>query len=185
MKITLSPIGLLALFGLISFSSCWRTVDVEPMRKFPAKADGWAPIYSKDTSANKIRSVDPVPIEKGGKIYVKGNTLYQVENGKGIHVIDISQPEHPKKLSFITVLGAQEMAVKGNLLYANNLNDMVVLDITDISNIKQADRLSNVFHLVDPHNPPASGYFECPDDEKGKVIGWEAKTIDSPKCFNP
>ena len=60
----------------------------------PKQTDGWVPVYAK--SVTDIASKDAVSIENGGKIYVKDNRLYQVESGKGIHVIDISKPEEPK-----------------------------------------------------------------------------------------
>lgn len=172
------------LLGVIFCTSCdpfgfnGRSRRPEP----PAEVDGWAPVYNTDQSATIIRSEDPREIVKGGKIYLKNDTLYQVEVGKGVHLIDISQPSAPRKLQFIAVLGAQEMAIKDNYLYTNNMNDLVVVDIRNLGNVKLADRISNVFHLVDKNYPPASGYYECVDPNKGDVIGWEQKVLNYPQC---
>lgn len=149
----------------------------------PAKVDGWKPIYSTNAEAVAIKGTDPRLIENGGKIYTKGNILYQVETGKGIHIIDISQPANPQKLKFITVRGVQEMAIKDNYLYANNLNDLVVVDISDLSAVKEVNRMVKIFHLVDQELPPSSGYFECVDASKGTVVGWEQTSLDHPKCM--
>jgi hypothetical protein len=166
------PLTAVTIFGFftIASSSCdpYR-YRAEP--DIPDSTDGWAPIYAKTEDANAIQSVEPVPIENGGKIYVKGN-----------HVIDISQPNHPKKLRFISIAGAQEMAIKDNMLYTNNLNDLVVVDISNVSDVKVQDRLPDVFHIIDGQKPPLSGYFICPDPSKGEVIGWEQKTIYHPEC---
>lgn len=148
----------------------------------PAEVEGWAPVYAEDNTVNEIKSVDAKDIDKGGKIYVKGTTLYQVEVGKGIHVIDITDANNPQKVKFIQVTGAQEMAIMNDNLYTNNINDLVVLNISDINNVQVANRVSGVFHLVDPTLPPMSGYFECVDASKGTVIGWEPKTLYSPIC---
>lgn len=156
-----------------------NTTTVSPA---PSQADGWAPVYATEEVASTIESVDPKTIEKGGKIYVKGHMLYQVEVGKGIHVIDIQDPANPQKVKFIQVTGASEVSILDNNLYTNNVNDLVVLDITDINNVKVANRMKGVFHLVDPALPPTAGYFECVDASKGVVVGWEPKTIQNPVC---
>lgn len=156
-----------------------RNNNVEPS---PSEVDGWAPVYAKDGIVNTINSVEPKEIQNGGKIYVKGNTLYQVEVGKGIHVIDITNRNAPQKVRFINVIGAQEMSIKNDNLYTNNINDLVVVDITNINDVKLLDRVSGVFHLVDPTLPPAPGYFECIDAQKGVVVGWEQKVLHNPVC---
>ncbi len=154
---------------------------VEPVES-PAEIDGWAPVYAKDGNAAVISSENPRQIVKSGKIYVKGNMLYQVEVGSGIHVIDITDRNNPRKVKFINVVGAQEMAIMNDLLYTNNVNDLVVVDILDINNVKLIDRVEGMFHMVDPTLPPSSGYFECIDPKQGVVVGWEQKVLYNPVC---
>lgn len=169
----------------ISLAACYPRERVEPQPEpIPAEIDGWAPVYSKDADLTVIKSMPPQNIVKGGKIYIKGDTLYQVESGKGIHVILIKQPANPQKVAFISVTGAQELAVKNATLYTNNLNDLVVLDITRVDSVKLADRISNVFKMVDGTRPPGTGYYECVDKSKGTVVGWEQKLLKYPKCRN-
>lgn len=148
----------------------------------PAETEGYAPVYATTEIAGTIASVDARPIEKGGKIYAKGSMLYQVETGKGIHVINITDGNNPQKVKFIQVTGAQEISIMNNNLYTNNINDLVVLDIADINNVQVLNRVSGVFHLVDPALPPAAGWFECVDASKGMVVGWELKTLHNPVC---
>lgn len=148
----------------------------------PEEVDGYAPIYGDKSKLKLIRSTDPKPIEDGGKIYIKGTTFYQVETGKGIHVLDITDAANPKKLYFIEVMGAQEVSIKNNSLYTNNLNDLVTIDISNPADVKEVDRIPEVFDLVDPSVPPGSGYYECVDPEKGDVVGWELKVLHYPKC---
>lgn len=147
----------------------------------PSTTQGYAPIYDS-AGINVIKATPARSIERGGKIYVKNDTLYQVEDGKGIHVIDIRTPSNPKKLGFYSIPGAQELSIKSHYLYSNNLNDLVVVDIARVDSIKVIDRVKDAFHLYDPQRPPASGWFECPDASKGTVIGWETKTLHYPKC---
>jgi hypothetical protein len=173
---------------LVSLASCdpfgsnnRRTT--QPTQQPPAEVDGWAPVYSSSgTDITTIKSLPPQNIDKGGKIYIKGDTLYEVEAGKGIHVILIKQPQNPQKLAFISVTGAQELAIKNNMLYTNNMNDLVVIDISKIDSVKTIDRVTSIFHLVDPYYPPGTGYYECIDSKKGTVVGWEQKVLAYPKC---
>lgn len=148
----------------------------------PAETEGYAPVYAKADDANIIGSMEARNIDKGGKIYVKGHMLYQVEVGKGIHVINIQDGNNPQKVKFIQVTGAQEMAIMDNNLYTNHINDLVVLNIADINNVQVIDRVTGMFHLVDPMYPPAAGWHECIDAKKGVVVGWELKTLYNPVC---
>ncbi len=146
----------------------------------PVEADGYAPIYDSNNTSEVIKSGAARAIVNGGKIYVKGDTLYQVEAGKGIHIINIANPATPQKIGFIEVVGCQEVSIMDNKLYTNN--DLVVLNIQDVNNVTVVDRISNTFHVVDFTRPPAHGWYECIKPSKGKVIGWELKHLDHPQC---
>lgn len=148
----------------------------------PEEVEGWKPVYKSDIADIPITSQPPQPVEKGGKIYVKGNRLYQVETNKGIHIIDISDPAHPQQLTFINIGGASELAVKDHFLYSNNYNDLVVVDISDIHNAHLQTRIANTFRFTSIDVPPGLGYFECVDENKGDVADWEYTTLHSPKC---
>ena len=173
---------LLPLCMLVLLASC----DPYPSSQYgenpPETAQGFAPIYDSLGTAKQIRADSARTTVQGGKIYVKGKMLFQVETGKGIHVISISDAASPRKLKFLQVLGCQEIAIKDNLLYTNNLNDLVVVDIMDINNPKLKDRMTNTFHLVDVSYPHSGTWFECPDASKGAVIGWQMKTLHYPQC---
>ncbi|MFT4092991.1 MAG: hypothetical protein QM640_05075 [Niabella sp.] len=122
------------------------------------------------------------PYESGGKVYVSGSILYQVESGKGIHITDISDPAAPVKKGFIVIRGCQEVAVKDNLIITNNMSDLVILSLTS-TNVAVVKRLPDSFeNLFSPNHPPDRGRFECPDPAKGVVIGWEKKTLVNPSC---
>lgn len=148
----------------------------------PDKVDGWKPVYKSEIADVPIESQDAKPIEKGGKIFVKGNLLFQVEEDKGIHVIDISNLQQPQRIGFISLGGASEIAVRDQYLYSNNYNDLVIIDISDIKNAKLTQRIANAFALNSPNTPPQPGYFECVDDSRGEVVDWIYTTLSKPKC---
>lgn len=98
---------------------------------------------------NELRSgVKTLPaqnLENPGKIYVKDNYLFINEVKKGIHVIDNTNPSFPKAISFISILGNVDIAVKGNILYADSYTDFVALDISNPNNVKEVSRTKEVF----------------------------------------
>jgi hypothetical protein len=166
---------LLLLPLLATLSSCIKPVDQ------PAAIEGYAPIYEAGNNQKVISSGPAQPTVNAGKIYVKGTTLYQVESGKGIHVISIADIGKPTKLAFIKITGCEELSIKDNFLYANNLNDLVVVDISNVNTPMVQHRLEGAFHIISDI-PPAAGWFECTDPAKGAVIGWTRKTLENPNC---
>lgn len=170
-----------ALLLAISAMACTKPY-IDPVRPVPETTDGWAPIYDSTNSSKLIKATAPRPIKKGGRIYIKDSMLYQVEQGRGIHAINIAKKDAPVKLGFLEVVGAQEMAIIGDVLYTNNLNDLVAIDITQIHNPRVVDRISGAFHIFDAAYPPGAGWYECIDSKKGKVVGWEMKSLTRPQC---
>lgn len=100
-------------------------------------------------TANQIRQ--PIGTESArtlqepGKIYTKDGFLFINEVKQGIHIIDNRNPESPKMVAFIRIQGNGDMAVRNNILYADSYMDLVALDISDVTNIRQLKRVNNVF----------------------------------------
>lgn len=84
-------------------------------------------------------------LENPGKIYIKDNYLFINEIKKGIHIIDNANPASPRVLSFLAIPGNVDMAVKGNILYADSYSDMVSFDISNPLSIKEVGRVEEVF----------------------------------------
>jgi hypothetical protein len=167
----------LILILLITVVSC-TTREIGP-----EKIMGWVPVYStqSSTASPAIESVKPTV--HAGKIYAYGNYLFQVEQFEGIHIIDNTVPAQAHKISFLRVPACTEIAIKSNRLYTNNLDDLVVFDISSISAPLLVSRLENAFPAFSANFPPVTqGYFECVDPSKGLVVAWEQKLIDQPKC---
>lgn len=151
----------------------------------PESVQGLAPIYS-GVDWKIIQSVAPQPIQTLGKIYYKNGFLFVGEVGKGIHIIDNRNPSNPQRIKFLKIDGNTDIAIKGNILYANNAKDLVVMDISNLDEVKLLKRLPDVFPLLDGSDMfPAgySGYFECVDSKRGIVIGWEETTLKNPECW--
>lgn len=146
--------------------------------------DTWVPVYMNIESAHNVSFLPPRPIVQSGKIYTIGHYLLQVEKDSGIHVIDYSNRTSPQKLGFIRSVLCSEMGVKGNSLYINNLNDLVVLNISNIQNPVVVSRVPNVFGVSGKEYPVNGwGFFECPDASKGTVVGWKIEKRNYPQCY--
>lgn len=123
-------------------------------------------------------------VQNGGKIYLLGDTLYQVETDKGIHVLDVSDKATPKNTGFIAIRGCREVAVQGNIIFTNNYTELLALRL-DANGLNV---LKRVPEAIAPDNfqslPPERGYFECPIQIPGKrVTGWRKTELTNPKCY--
>lgn len=150
------------------------------------KVDGYRPVYVPKEEAKIIKALPPRDMTAQGKIYVKDNYIFVGDVNLGIHVIDNTDPHHPQKVAFIQVYGNHDIAVKGNILYADNLEDLVALDISNIQNIQLTKRVEKVYKLPNQHYPenlPFHTYFECADPSKGYIVGWVPAEIENPECF--
>jgi len=107
----------------------------------------YEPVYS--TSAylkSAIVVSEPKPLSDIGRIYFKDGILFINESGKGIHIINNQDPARPVPLYFITIPGNYDLAIRGNTLYADSYVDLVAFDITDLSKIKEINRIERLFN---------------------------------------
>ena len=136
------------------------------------------PVYGIDSSIRSITALPPQPTLNAGKIYVVDKRLYQVENNKGIHIIDYTDVDSPRKIAFLNVYGCGEIAVKDGIVLTNNMDDLVSIDIKDLQNVKEVARVKKAFKTYDnftarmAHPPQAAVYYVCPNQFSGDVIGW-------------
>ncbi len=134
--------------------------------------DAYRPIYSTREAAEAVQVTGPQPLRNPGKIYVRGTYLFINEPGQGVHVVDNANPRSPRKLSFLRIVGNVDIAAKGNVLYADNLGDLVAFDISDPTQARLLKRVAGVFPQVN-YPPFRNVSFECVDPSKGVVTGWE------------
>jgi hypothetical protein len=126
---------------------------------------------------NGVDVIAPVPVLESGKIYAYKNFIFVNDKNKGIHVVDNTDPSNPKKISFIEIPGNVDISVKDDFLFADSLTDLVVLDISDIKNIKEVTRLENVLQ-TNVFWPVDADIFEDTnmDYENEILVSWEVVT---------
>ncbi len=148
MKHIFKSTTLFILFAALCFSGCQKGDD-----KCRQKYSFYRPVYKTLSAIRKnIKSTAPTPLQETGKIYIKGNYILVNEPNKGIHVIDNTNPRSPKNVSFISIPGNIDMAVKGDILYADSYNDLVTINIRNPKAAAIVKFTNNIF-------PEVNGYY--------------------------
>jgi hypothetical protein len=112
------------------------------------------------------------PIKNPGKIYVYEGYLIINEYQQGLHLVDNRNPSAPINLAFIPIEGNVDMAVRNNILYADNWVDLVLFDIGVPEQPKFVGRVESAF--------PQFG-----TDQNGKlIVAYKATDItqEFPSC---
>jgi len=106
----------------------------------------YVPVYvSKDEVKANVKSKAPRKVENPGKIYIRDQYIFLNEVDRGMHIIDNSNPSHPRNISFISIPGNMDMAVKGNILYADLYSDLLAIDISNPQQVKLKNYIDDVF----------------------------------------
>lgn len=170
--------GIFLLQVAFSLTTCVR--ERNPIS--PNEVEGYKPIYISKEQGSIINQLSPRPLENPGKIYVYGSFLFVGEKGKGVHIFNNANPFNPIPMAFLEILGNHDIAIKNNYLFADNAGDLVVLDIANPNQIRLVSRQKDVLPNSSFQLPPEKGFFECPDNRKGVVVGWEKTILRKPKC---
>lgn len=131
--------GILLLFAIVTLTQCKKSGEKVELIQI-----------SKLMSVDKMRELPvgltkPIKAKKTGKIYIYKDFLFINEPNKGIHIYNNANPSFPVNVAFLQVPGNVDLAVSNNILYADSYVDLLVFDISTISNIKQVKRLTDVF----------------------------------------
>ncbi|HEX2534219.1 MAG TPA: hypothetical protein VHK69_10810 [Chitinophagaceae bacterium] len=150
--------------------------------EFPReKVLGYRPVYLTAGDARQVFfTAQKQPVKQPGNIYAYGRLIFQVEVGRGIHVIDNTDPARADRIGFITVNGCSQISVKGKYLYTNALEDLVTIDISDTAHLEEVSRIPNALPDFRYHyplsQPEESGYYICPRYDS-VVVGWIKDSI--------
>lgn len=173
MKAKIIPI--ISFFSLILVIACEDTTYKQ--------YTGNVPVYlSYDDLRKSVAIEKDVEIKNPGKIYFKDNYIFIVEELKGLHVFDNNNPSQPLNVCFVKLPGVVDISISGSTLYADSYVDLVVLDLSDINNIREAGRIKDIL----PYTiPPYDNKFPVAnlDQEKGVVTDWEIRTVK--EKYNP
>lgn len=128
-------------------------------------------ISYEDFRSQPIASEAARELKAPGKMYFYNNFIFISELNEGIHIVDNSNPTNPQRVSFINVPGNRDIAVKGNMLYADSYVDLVIIDISDPQAVNQVGREQDVFPYDNWHN----GFVG--DPALGIVRNWNEEEV--------
>lgn len=128
---------ILPLILLIAVCLQITSCDNDDVTEFVDPVNVTVPVIkSKTALRNSISIQSPQPTNSDGKIYIYENLLFYIAQNSGIHIFNNQNPATPENLVFIQLEGVHDISVKNNMLYADNFMDLVVMDISNISNIQ-------------------------------------------------
>jgi hypothetical protein len=137
-----------------------------------------SPVYlSYEDLRTAIKPGESTDLVNPGKIYFNDGYIFINEQMKGIHIIDNRDPRNPQNLKFVEIPGNVDMAVKNNILYVDSYVDLVAIDISDIANLKEVNRVKDVFPYMTPKPENEDYPLASVDQEKGVVIDWEIRKV--------
>ncbi|HKK87279.1 MAG TPA: hypothetical protein VJ917_00430 [Saprospiraceae bacterium] len=172
------------LFCSFLFISCWEAQDDFP-EPFPNEM-GVRPVYFEgEIDTSFINLLPPREFQELGNFVLQDDWMFIIELFEGIHVIDNSDPANPETVAFIEVPSARQITADGNALFVNFFDDLVVLDISNIENLRILDVVESFYNTADfNYSPPDyEGFFECVDEKRGEVLGWEQAQLEDPQCW--
>jgi hypothetical protein len=134
----LIPFSVFILFILLTgFDSDTWYSQYEPIFMYRSELEG------------SVKLEAPMPIQNPGKIYLKDDLIFINEKFFGIHVIDNTNPIEPENFAFIHIDGCIDMAMKDNVLYADNAVDLISVSLNqNLIGIQVTSRIKNVFPEV-------------------------------------
>lgn len=136
----------------------------------------YKPVLMTRAELEKSVSVQPAKtLAQAGKIYIKDSLLFISEKYKGIHIYDNKNPADPKNLAFIYIPGCVDIAVKNNVIYADNATDLVAIDISNINSPQVSKRIPDVFPEMLPPDADVipTKFLKENRPENTIIVGWE------------
>jgi len=132
-------------------------------------------MYRKDLEKS-IELSGPEDLTSSGKLYYKDNFIFVSKRYEGIHIIDNHDPVNPQNIGFIKIPGCMDMAIKQNILYADNATDLVAINLSLLpTSLEVVKRISKAFPNPLPPDldyiPEPFRAYNRPDNTV--IVGWK------------
>lgn len=142
---------------------------------------GKRPVYVNFEYLDSIKNLAPQPIGLTGTIFLQDTLFLMLEQKKGIHVYRLNNNNDPLAMTFFQIPAISDFTLSGNVLYADSWKDLLAIDISDIYHISVLSRTQDVFQPI-LYPPLYTGIFECADEVKGAIVGWEDTYLEEARC---
>ena len=134
-------------------------------------------LMSRAVLEQSVAAMPPQAMHNTGKIYLLDRYVFVNERYEGVHVIDNQDPKNPRIVSFLRIPGNVDIAIKGNLLYADNGPDLVTIDISNPLAVSVTSRVRDAFREL-PMPEQLMVHPDCLPSQRPEntvVVGWQKK----------
>lgn len=154
----------LLLFSILLLTGCLKDDYRHSYKVF-------IPVYKTLSEVrSEIKVTDPTSLTGNFKLYITADRIYLSEKDKGVHIIDNSDPSHPKNTAFINIPGHTDAVIRGKMMYADLYCDLAAIEITGSKSISLKKYLTNIF----PYRLDRATASVNPDSIQ-VVVDWIAK----------
>jgi len=129
------------LFTILFATSCQTLLDEPCVERYYI----YEPVYQDLEAIRVVTYESSREIEQPGKIYLYGHYLFINEVNTGIHIIDNSNQSNPVQLGFYNIPGNNDLAIKDNILFADNYLDVMAIDISNMQEPEIIDVQEQVY----------------------------------------
>ncbi|MBO3269229.1 hypothetical protein [Hymenobacter defluvii] len=156
---------------LLSLTACplVQPVDQVPLPKYKPL------LMPRIQLEQAVAVLPPQNMHNTGKIYLRDPYILINERYEGVHIINNQDPANPQLVAFLRIPGNVDVAMKGNMLYADSGPDLLTFDMSNM----QAARLVNRVKDAVPELPmPETGDVPAEYQLQNRpadavVIGWQ------------
>ncbi len=105
----------------------------------------YQPVWIQPEDLRTISREEARPVGATGKIYTYLHLLFINEPYQGVHIFDNRNPENPEALGFLSIPGNVDIAIRNDMLYADNGPDLITFSLMDPAHPQLVNRQENVF----------------------------------------
>jgi len=116
----------------------------------------------------------PKPITNPGTLCLYRNWVLLVEQYKGVHLIDNSDPANPVNKGFLTIPGCTDVAVRNDVFYVNSAVDLVGVnvDFTALTATELSRQKGILPNLATPNGYVPEYIMEKCTSGEYVLVGW-------------
>ena len=134
------------------------------------------PVYMSYADLRSAVSLQPAKaLTEINRLYLYKSLIFMNQKNQGIHIIDNRFPANPRPIGFIRIPGNLDISIRDDYLYADSYVDLVTLDLSDLTAIKEVSRQEEIFRFDAFQNIPSDIDFkyELIDSTRGVIVGYE------------
>ncbi|GAA3951690.1 hypothetical protein [Hymenobacter algoricola] len=156
---------------LLSLSGCPMVdpFEPDPLPKYKPL------LMARSQLEQAVAALPPQVLRNTGKIYLRDPYIYINEQYEGVHIIDNHDPTHPEAVAFLRIPGNVDVAMQGNLLYADSGPDLLTFDVSDARHVRLLHRVRDaVPELPMPQLGSIPQEYQSPNrPADAVVVGWQ------------